>query len=65
MQKMAIGVGDEECTLMEKRFGDFKPIFQRLQLLNKDQIAEVEPAVVYSNMSEEKNGFKDLFLCSD
>lgn len=50
MQKMAIGVGDDECAFMEKRFEDFKPVFSKLQLLNKQQIAEIEPAVVFDNL---------------
>lgn len=52
MQKMAIGVGEEECAFMEKRYKDFKPVFPKMQLLNKEQIAKVEPAVAYSNMGE-------------
>lgn len=50
MQKMAIGVGDEECAFMEKRFRDFKPIFHKMELKNKQQIAELEPAIAYQNI---------------
>eukprot|EP01054_Gregarina_sp_Poly1_P004957 Gregarina_sp_Poly_1__4956@NODE_2626_length_1900_cov_100_691217_g54_i3_p1_GENE_NODE_2626_length_1900_cov_100_691217_g54_i3NODE_2626_length_1900_cov_100_691217_g54_i3_p1_ORF_typecomplete_len437_score58_25Mqo/PF06039_15/2_2e108DAO/PF01266_24/2_6e18Pyr_redox_3/PF13738_6/0_073Pyr_redox_3/PF13738_6/0_026GMC_oxred_N/PF00732_19/0_00016Lycopene_cycl/PF05834_12/0_0013Lycopene_cycl/PF05834_12/5_7e02FAD_binding_3/PF01494_19/0_0008FAD_binding_3/PF01494_19/2_2e03NAD_binding_8/PF13450_6/0_0032Thi4/PF01946_17/0 len=51
MQKMAIGVGDKECAYMEKRFEEFSPYFKKLQLLNKEQIAKFEPAVIYKDLT--------------
>eukprot|EP01056_Protomagalhaensia_sp_Gyna25_P004762 Protomagalhaensia_sp_Gyna_25__4761@NODE_472_length_3341_cov_88_813749_g164_i1_p2_GENE_NODE_472_length_3341_cov_88_813749_g164_i1NODE_472_length_3341_cov_88_813749_g164_i1_p2_ORF_typecomplete_len291_score33_31Mqo/PF06039_15/5_3e57DAO/PF01266_24/7_5e13GMC_oxred_N/PF00732_19/0_00011Lycopene_cycl/PF05834_12/0_00077FAD_binding_3/PF01494_19/0_00085Thi4/PF01946_17/0_0014NAD_binding_8/PF13450_6/0_0028Pyr_redox_2/PF07992_14/0_0025Pyr_redox/PF00070_27/0_0069FAD_oxidored/PF12831_7/0_014K_oxygenase/PF13434_ len=50
MQKMAIGVGNDECAFMEKRFNDFSPYFKNLKLLNKEQISKLEPAVAYQNV---------------
>ncbi|KAF8822585.1 FAD Malate-dehydrogenase (MDH-FAD) [Cardiosporidium cionae] len=48
-QKMALGVGEQECALIENRFNEFKSLFPRMKLLNKTQIAEVEPRVAMLN----------------
>lgn len=47
--KMVIGVGAEECAVIRQRYETFKPHFANMQLLEKDQIAEVEPSVVKVN----------------
>lgn len=44
--KMVLGVGTEECNLLRQRYEQFKPHFAGMQLLDKAQIAEVEPNVV-------------------
>ncbi len=45
-QKMAIGVGDEECAFMEKRYEAFKEIFEGLEAFDKQTIKELEPNVI-------------------
>jgi malate dehydrogenase (quinone) len=47
--KMVIGVGAEECEVIRQRYETFKPHFANMHLLEKDQIAEVEPSVVKLN----------------
>lgn len=44
--KMVLGVGPEECEFLRQRYEVFKPHFAGMQLLEKDQIAAVEPNVV-------------------
>lgn len=44
--KMVIGVGAQECQVLRQRYDTFKSHFQGMQLLEKSQIAEVEPNVV-------------------
>ncbi|GAA8251321.1 FAD-dependent oxidoreductase [Helicobacter pylori] len=45
-QKMAIGVGDEECEFMKKRYESFKEIFIGLEEFDKQKIKELEPNVI-------------------
>ncbi|WP_104744331.1 FAD-dependent oxidoreductase [Helicobacter acinonychis] len=45
-QKMAIGVGDEECEFMKKRYESFKEIFVGLEEFDKQTIKELEPNVI-------------------
>lgn len=44
--KMVLGVGSEECEFLRQRYEQFKPHFCGMQLLEKAEIAEVEPHVV-------------------
>ena len=44
--KMVLGVGSQECEFLRQRYTTFKPHFAGMQLLEKAQIAEVEPSVV-------------------
>jgi malate dehydrogenase (quinone) len=44
--KMVIAVGDKECELLRERFERFRTVFTSMELLEKEQIAEVEPQVV-------------------
>lgn len=44
--KMVLGVGAAECEFLRQRYEVFKPHFAGMQLLEKAQIAEVEPNVV-------------------
>ena len=39
--KMVIGVGQKECDQLRERFNSFKTVFTSLQLLEKEQIAEI------------------------
>jgi malate dehydrogenase (quinone) len=43
--KMVLGVGEEECTLLRERFRVFGPHYPNLRLLEKKDIARIEPAV--------------------
>ena len=43
--KMVLGVGSEECTLLRERFKVFGPHYPNLRLLDKKDIARIEPAV--------------------
>ncbi len=47
--KMVIGVGDEECQRLRERFEEFKERFSTIQLLEKEEIAAIEPNVVMVN----------------
>ena len=44
--KMVIGVGEQECAQLRERFEIFGPHYPHLRLLNKEDIAEIEPSVV-------------------
>lgn len=47
--KMVLGVGAQECELLRQRYLQFKPHFPGMQLLDKAQIAELEPNVIRVN----------------
>ncbi|MBD1850710.1 FAD-dependent oxidoreductase [Leptolyngbya sp. FACHB-711] len=47
--KMVLGVGSQECEFLRQRYEQFKPHFTGMSLLEKSQIAEVEPHVVQVN----------------
>lgn len=47
--KMVLGVGSQECEFLRQRYETFKPHFAGMQLLEKAEIAAVEPSVVYLN----------------
>ena len=44
--KMVLGVGKHECDSLRDRFKLFKPHFSNMQVLEKSDIAELEPTVV-------------------
>ncbi|MDH5444572.1 MAG: FAD-dependent oxidoreductase [Gammaproteobacteria bacterium] len=44
--KMVLGVGEQECELLRKRFTEFKPHFETLKLFEEEDIAKLEPAVM-------------------
>ncbi|MGI0484183.1 FAD-dependent oxidoreductase [Pantanalinema rosaneae CENA516] len=44
--KMVLGVGTEECEFLQQRYTQFQPHFSGMQLLEKAEIAEIEPQVV-------------------
>ncbi len=47
--KMVIGVGEKECRLLRERFKAFRDCFTTMQLLEKEDIARIEPSVVMLN----------------
>ncbi|PAF53295.1 malate:quinone oxidoreductase [Helicobacter sp. 13S00482-2] len=63
-QKMAIGVGDEECEFMRKRHQDFKEVFPELESFDKGTIRKIEPKVILQANGEDRpenviaSGFK-------
>ena len=50
--KMVIGVGHEECDILERRYEYFKKHYPDLQLLDEKQIAEIEPNVIKGRMDK-------------
>lgn len=44
--KMVIGVGDKEVKELRERFSQFSPHYSGMKLLEREQIQEVEPAVI-------------------
>ena len=47
--KMVVGIGEKECRLLRERFLIFRDRFTSMQLLEKEDIARVEPSVVMVN----------------
>ncbi|NJO39405.1 MAG: FAD-dependent oxidoreductase [Cyanobacteria bacterium CRU_2_1] len=47
--KMVLGVGVQECEFLQQRYETFKPHFTGMHLLDKTQIADIEPSVVNVN----------------
>ena len=47
--KMVLAVGERECTLLRRRFETFSPHFPAMEWLEREQIAEWEPAVALVN----------------
>jgi len=45
MPKMVLGVGGRESAYIRKRYETFKTLYPRMELLEKDAIAEMEPNV--------------------
>lgn len=44
--KMVIGVGDKEVSQLRNRFSQFSPHYSGMKLLEREDIKEVEPAVI-------------------
>lgn len=49
--KMVLGVGEHECRLLRERYQTFRDVFPNIKLLEKADIAAVEPNVVMVNGS--------------
>lgn len=49
MPKMVLGVGKKECDYIRRRYQEFKPLFPRMTLLEKEDIARIEPNVALIN----------------
>lgn len=52
-QKMAIGIGYNECRFMTKRYEEFKVLYPYLELYDKAKLEEIEPALI---VDENGNG---------
>ena len=53
-QKMALGVGHEEVTYIKNRFKEFKSLYPYLELYTKEDLALIEPAVVFDKNGKER-----------
>lgn len=51
--KMVIGVGGKEASQLRERFNQFSPHYPSMQLLERDQIKEIEPAVINGRKEDE------------
>ncbi|GHC18685.1 FAD-dependent oxidoreductase [Aidingimonas halophila] len=51
--KMVLGVGDHECNFLRNRFTTFKELFPGMKLLERDDIAELEPKLVEGRHPDE------------
>jgi malate dehydrogenase (quinone) len=47
--KMVLGVGKKECGYLRERYEIFKPHYPQLRLLEKKEIAKIEPEVAMKN----------------
>lgn len=45
--KMVLGVGEYECDLLQKRYEEFHPQYEKMQCWDADGISRVEPNVVW------------------
>jgi malate dehydrogenase (quinone) len=64
MQKMAIGVGDGEVDFMRKRTAEFKSVYKELEIFEKDELKEIEPALVYLGGKTPQGVLQDKALAS-
>jgi malate dehydrogenase (quinone) len=51
--KMVLAVGNEEVSELRKRFEEFKDLFPKLKLIERSEIAQIEPNVVKNRPQEE------------
>ena len=50
--KMVLGIGTEEANELRNRYQEFKQLFPDLRLLNKQEIASIEPKVLEARETE-------------
>ncbi|NOR57156.1 MAG: FAD-dependent oxidoreductase, partial [Sulfurimonas sp.] len=53
-QKLALGVGYEEVDYIKNRYKEFKSLYPYLEFYTKEQLAEIEPAVIYDKDGKER-----------
>jgi malate dehydrogenase (quinone) len=46
-QKMAIGIGYEECRFMIRRYEEFKELYPYLEVYDKEALIDIEPALIF------------------
>jgi malate dehydrogenase (quinone) len=46
-QKMAIGIGYNECKFMLKRYEEFKELYPYLEVYDKQALEEIEPSLIF------------------
>lgn len=52
--KMVLAVGDEQVDELERRYEEFKGLFPEAKLLNREEIAKVEPKVIEGRDKNQK-----------
>jgi len=50
--KMVLGVGDEECAALRRRFEQFSPHYPGMRLLEREEIGAIEPRVTEGREEE-------------
>ena len=53
-QKMALGVGYEEVDYMKKRFREFSELYPKMEVYDRETLAEIEPALLYDENGKER-----------
>ena len=53
-QKMALGVGYEEVDYMKKRFREFSELYPKMEVYDRETLAEIEPALLYDEKGKER-----------
>lgn len=53
-QKLALGVGYEEVDYIKNRYKEFKSLYPYLEFYTKEQLAEIEPAVIFDKDGKER-----------
>jgi malate dehydrogenase (quinone) len=53
-QKMALGVGYEEVDYMTNRFKEFKELYPKMEVYDRDKLAEIEPSVLFDAQGKER-----------
>ena len=51
--KMVLAVGNEQVAKLQVRYDEFKQLFPKLSLIDRDKIAEIEPKVLEARGTEE------------
>jgi malate dehydrogenase (quinone) len=46
-QKMAIGIGYDECRFMIRRYEEFKELYPYLEVYDKEALIDIEPALIF------------------
>lgn len=46
-QKMAIGIGYDECRFMIRRYEEFKELYPYLEVYDKETLIDIEPALIF------------------
>ena len=63
--KMVLGVGREECDFIRERFKVFGEHYKGMTLLNKEQVAEIEPQVINTDKGPRKEEIVALAITDD
>ena len=53
-QKMAIGVGDEECEKIKARYEEFKTLYPYLEFFDKETLKQIEPKIIFDKDGKER-----------
>jgi malate dehydrogenase (quinone) len=70
-QKMAIGIGYDECRFMTRRYEEFKSLYPYLELYNKEDLEKIEPALIFDEKGHGRNeeivgvGAKDQYTTAN